>query len=117
MPEIQRLGVTKRWSDAVIHNHVAYFVEVPDDFGLDARGQIAQVLELATKRLKLVGSDLTQLLQVQIYLKDLADAPILNELWDAWIPEGHAPSRACVQAALGNPAMRVEMVLTAAVQS
>ena len=31
MSDIQRIGVTRRWSDAVVHNHVAHFVEVADD--------------------------------------------------------------------------------------
>jgi len=114
MSDIQRIGVTRRWSDVVMHRGTAYFVEVPDDVTQDTRGQIAQVLQQIDDRLKLFGSDRTQLLQVQIYLTDIRDAGILNELWDAWVPEGHAPSRACVQATLGNPNMRVEMVLTAA---
>ncbi len=114
MSQIQRLGVTRRWSDAVIHNGTAYFVEVPGNVEQDARGQIAEALQLVDERLTQIGSDRTRLLQVTIYLRDLNDAPILNELWDAWVPFGHAPARACVQATLGNPAMRVEMVLTAA---
>ena len=31
MSEIERHGVTRRWSDVVVFNRVAYFVEVPDD--------------------------------------------------------------------------------------
>jgi enamine deaminase RidA (YjgF/YER057c/UK114 family) len=39
----------------------------------------------------------------------------MNEVWDAWLPAGHAPPRATVQAALAKPGWRVEMVVTAAV--
>ncbi|MBS0266293.1 MAG: RidA family protein [Planctomycetes bacterium] len=114
MAEIQRIGVTPRWSDVVIHHGVAHFVEVADDPSQDVRGQVAQILAQIEERLALVGSDKTRLLQVLIYLANLQDAPILNELWDAWVPTGHAPSRACVQAGLA-PGYLVEMVLTAAV--
>lgn len=114
MSTIERYGVTRRWSDAVVHRGVAYFVEVPDDMTQDVRGQIAQVLDQIDRRLQIVGSDRTRLLQVLIYLPELTNAPVLNELWDAWVPEGHAPARACVQAALGHPDCRVEMVITAA---
>ena len=114
MSEIQRHGVTRRWSDAVVHQGTAYFVEVADDPNQDIHGQVQQVLAQIDGRLKLIGSDRTRLLQVLIYLADLADGPALNALWDAWVPEGHAPSRACVQAGLA-PKYRVEMVLTAAV--
>ena len=115
MSSIQRHGVTRRWSNAVVHQGVAHFVEVADDPSQDVRGQVTQILSQIEGRLTLVGSDTTRLLQVLIYLADLADGPVLNELWDAWVPEGHAPARACVQAGLA-PGYHVEMVITAAVQ-
>ena len=114
MSEIQRHGVTRRWSDAVIHQGTAYFVEVADDPDQDIHGQVKQVLAQIDRRLKLIGSDRTRLLQVLIYLADLADGPALNAEWDTWVPEGHAPARACVQAVLA-PKYRVEMVITAGV--
>ena len=116
MADIRRIGVTRRWSDAVIHSGTAYFVEVADNPNLDARGQIDQILAQIDARLALFGSDRTRLLQVLIYLADLADGLDLNELWDTWVPEGHAPARACVQVGLA-PGYRVEMVITAAVGS
>lgn len=112
---IRRIGVTRRWSDVVIHGSTAYFVEVADDPQQDVRGQIAQILDQITRRLAGFGSDRTHLLQALIYLADLKDGPILNELWDQWVPAGHAPARACVQVGL-SPGYYVEMVLTAAVE-
>ena len=114
MPDIQRHGVTSRWSDAVIHGGIAYFVEVADDPKQDMHGQVAQILAQIDARLSLVGSDRTRMLQVLIYVADLADGPVLNALWDNWVPAGHAPARACVQVGL-SPGYRVEMVVTAAV--
>lgn len=115
MSEIVRHGVTQRWSDAVVHGHTAYFVEVPDDPKLPAAEQFAQVLRQIDARLEQVGSDRTRLLQVMIYLPDPADLPEFNRQWDAWVPAGQAPSRACVHTALAAPGYRVELVLTAAV--
>ena len=114
MSPIQRFGVTRRWSDAVVHNGVAHFVEVADDPSQDMRGQVAQILAQIDTRLALVGSDRTRLLQVLIYVTDLTQIAILNEQWDAWVPAGHAPSRACVQAGLAAGYL-VEMVITSAV--
>jgi enamine deaminase RidA (YjgF/YER057c/UK114 family) len=116
MSDIQRIGVTRRWSDAVIHRGTAYFVEVADDPHQDASGQIAQILAQIDVRLALFGSDRTHLLQVLIYLVDLKDGTVLNELWDNWVPMGHAPARACVQVGLA-PGYQVEMVITAATKS
>ncbi len=113
MSQIDRIGVTRRWSDAVIHNGTAYFVEVADDPTQDVRGQVQQILTQIDSRLSLFASSRTRLLQVLIYLADLSDGSVLNELWDEWVPLGHAPARACVQAGL-SPGYRVEMVITAA---
>jgi enamine deaminase RidA (YjgF/YER057c/UK114 family) len=114
MSSIKRIGDSPRWSDIVIHNGVARWVEVANDMTQDARGQVAQVLEQINATLEQIGSSRENLLQILIYLSDLNDGPVLNEQWDAWVPRGHAPVRACVQAGLGKGCL-VEMVIEAAV--
>jgi enamine deaminase RidA (YjgF/YER057c/UK114 family) len=111
---IQRIGESPRWSDVVIYNGVARWVEVANDMTADVRSQVAQVLQQIDSTLEQIGSDRHSLLEIMIYLADLADAAVLNELWDAWVPRGHAPIRACVQAGLsGN--CRVELIIHARV--
>ncbi len=112
--EIRRYGSSARWADIVVHRGVARWVEVAEDASLDARGQIAQVLSQIDATLQAVRSDRTRLLEVLIYLADHDDAPTLNELWDAWVPAGHPPVRAMVQAGLAK-GCRVEMIVTAAI--
>ena len=114
MSEIQRYGSSHRWADVVVHRNVAHWVEVAEDPSLDARGQIAQVLAQIDATLDTIQSDRTRLLQVLVYIADMSDADVLNELWDAWVPADHPPVRAMVQVGLGK-ACRVEMVVTAAV--
>ncbi len=114
MDEIQRYGNSKRWADIVVHRGVAYWVEAAEDTSLDARGQIAQVLAQIDATLKTIQSERTRLLQVLVYIADQSDAATLNELWDAWVPDGHLPVRAMVQVGLGKTC-KVEMVVTAAV--
>lgn len=111
---IQRIGTTRRWSDVVLHRGTAYFVEVPDDATTSLESQIEQVLRQVETRLQHIGSSHHQLLQVTIYLPNPADLPIFNALWDAWVPDGTAPSRACVHAPLVDPNYRVELVIVAA---
>jgi len=49
---------------------------------------------------------------------DMADYDAVNAVWDAWVPPGTAPSRACVQVkALAQPGWRVEIAVQAAVRS
>jgi enamine deaminase RidA (YjgF/YER057c/UK114 family) len=113
MSGIQRFGASRRWADVVIHRGVARWVEVAEDAAQDARGQIGQVLSQIDATLEHIGSDRSQLLQVMIFLDDLNDAPVLNAQWDAWVPEGNPPVRACVQAGL-SANLLVEMVIEAA---
>lgn len=112
---IRRLGDSPRWADVVVHRGVAHWVEVAEDAADDSRGQIAQVLAQIDATLAGLATDRTRLLTVTIYLADLADAPLLNEQWDAWVPRGAAPVRACVGAALSG-SLRIEILVTAAVE-
>ena len=114
MSEIQRFGESARWSDIVIYRGEARWAEVADDATVDARSQIAQVLSQINGTLERIQSRRTDLLQVLIFLADLNHSSILNELWDEWVPVGHPPVRACVEAKL-SPGYYVEMVISAAV--
>lgn len=114
MSEIERQGVTRRWSEIVVHQGTAYFVEVASDPSVPARQQFEQLLAQVDERLAQVGSDRTRLLQVVVYLPYPEDVPTFNELWDQWVPTGHAPSRACIHAPLIAPQYRGELIITAA---
>lgn len=113
--QIQRHGTTRRYSDSVIHNDTVYLVEVPSNLDGDITAQTEDLLASVDRLLIQAGSDRSRLLMVTIYLADMADYDAMNGVWDVWVPEGHAPTRACVQARLANPGFRVEMVVTAAV--
>lgn len=112
--QIQRHGSTRRYSDSVVHNGTVYLVEVPSNIDADITGQTENLLASIERLLAQAGSDKSRLLMATIYLADMADYSAMNAVWDAWLPEGCAPARACVQARLANPGFRVEIVLTAA---
>lgn len=44
----------------------------------------------------------------------MADFKAMNAVWDAWIPLGHAPARACGEAKLARAELKVEIIITAA---
>lgn len=114
MSAIRRIGNSRRWADVVLYAGVARWVEVAEDSSADARGQIDQVLRQIDVTLQQVGSDRERLLEILIFLADLKDSPLLNELWDQWVPVGNPPIRACIQTGLAA-GLHVEMVITAAV--
>ncbi|HLT63002.1 MAG TPA: RidA family protein [Pseudohongiella sp.] len=113
--EIQRIHPAKRWSDMTVYNGIAHFVEVPDtDLTADIKGQTQQILEQAEKSLAEIGSDKTRLLSATIYITDLANLAGMNEVWDKWLEDGTAPSRACVKVELVDPRYLVEIAFVAA---
>ena len=113
---MQRFHVGERYSEMAVFQNVAYLAgQVPDDATQDITGQTRQVLAMVDRLLAEAGTDRTQILMAQIYLADLVDYDAMNAVWDAWVPRGHAPPRATVQARLAKPEWKIEIVVTAAV--
>ncbi|MFM2253719.1 MAG: hypothetical protein RJB68_2056 [Pseudomonadota bacterium] len=111
---IQRINPAAQWSDAVVHNGTAYFVEVPES-GTDITSQSQAVFAQAERTLALAGSNKSRLLIATIYLKHMADRTAFNAAWQAWLPEGCAPARVCVCAEMASPDYLLEIAFTAAV--
>jgi enamine deaminase RidA (YjgF/YER057c/UK114 family) len=113
--DIERHGVAARYSEAAVFNGVVYIAGmVPERGDTHIRGQTQDVLEQVQQRLLEAGRDKSRILRAQIYLTDIREIGIMNEVWDAWVVPGTAPPRATVQAALANPDWKIEIVVTAA---
>lgn len=114
-PGITRIGMAARYSEAAVFNGVVYLAGmVPERGDTDIAGQTQDVLAQVQQRLQEAGSDKSRILRAQIYLTDIRDIAAMNAVWDAWVVPGTAPPRATVQAALADPAWRIEIVVTAA---
>ena len=115
MASITRFHVGPRLSETAVHNGTVYLAgQVPDDATQDIGGQTAQVLAMVDRLLAEAGSDKSRILMTQIFLKDISEIGGMNAVWDAWIPAGHTPPRATVQASLAKPDWKIEIVVTAA---
>lgn len=115
MSDISRKHVGPRMSEAVVHQGVVYLAgQVAEDTSLDVGGQTAQVLAAIDRLLAEVGSDKTRILSATIFLADIATFPEMNKVWDAWVPQGHTPARATVEARLAAPGYTVEIKVVAA---
>ena len=86
---IERIDAGVRSSKIVKHNGVAYLT-----------GQVCE------------GDPIQE--HVTIWLADMSDFAGLNEVWNDWVPEGHAPARACGEAKLARDVLRVEFIVDAA---
>lgn len=113
--ELVRHGVAMRYSEAAVFNGVVYLAGmVPERGDTDIAGQTQDVLDQVQARLQEAGSDKSRILRAQIYLSDIRDIDTMNAVWDAWVVPGTAPPRATVQAALADPAWKIEIVVMAA---
>lgn len=116
MSNITRVNMAKRLSDMAVYNGVAYLAgQVADDATQDITGQTAQILSAIDKLLATAGTDKTRLLMVQIFVANMKEFDGMNKAWDAWVPAGHAPPRATIEARLASADYKVEIVVTAAV--
>ena len=112
---IERIEPGVRSSKIVKHNGVAYLTGQVGE-GPDITAQTEECLRRVDALLERAGSDREHMLQVTIWLADMADFAAMNEVWNAWVPEGHAPARACGEARLARDVLKVEMIVTAAIK-
>ncbi len=113
---IKRINIGPRMSAAVVHGQTVYLAgQVADDPKADFTTQTRQVLASIDALLAAAGSDKTHILRAEVFLRSMQDFAALNQVWDAWVPQGHTPARATVESALATPDYRVEIVITAAV--
>ena len=110
---IERLETGARMSKIVKHNGVAYLCGQVGD-GATVADQTRDCLSRIERLLEAAGSSPERILQAVIWLADMTDFAEMNSVWDAWVPAGFAPARACGEARLARPELKVEIIVTAA---
>ncbi|WP_271271443.1 RidA family protein [Aliamphritea hakodatensis] len=112
---IERLETQQRMSRIVKHNGTVYLCgQVAADASADIKEQTQTMLDKVDALLEQAGSDRENMLSATIYVRDMKDFAAMNEVWDAWVPAGHAPARACVEARMARPELLVEISVVAA---
>lgn len=110
---IERQKTDERSSKIVKHNGVVYLTgqvgdgETIAEQAHDCLGRVDALLEEA-------GSSREQILRATIWLSDMAYFGEFNKIWNAWVPTGHAPARACGEVKLAREILKVEIIVTAA---
>ncbi len=113
---ITRLHAGPRMSQAVVHGQTVYLAgQVADQAKAKSVGeQTKEILSAIDRLLAEAGSDRARILSATIYLAEIGTFAEMNAVWEAWIPAGHAPARATVEARLATPAYAVEIACIAA---
>ena len=113
---IQRIDVGARLSKVVVHGDTVYVAGLTADksVGQSVAAQTQEILATIDVLLAKAGTDKSKLLQATIWLQDIRTVDEMNKIWDAWVPAGTAPARACIEARLQSPAKMVEIRVTAA---
>ena len=114
MNTITRMQGGPRMSQIVTHHSTVYLAGQVGHTKDDVTQQTTTCLEQIDALLAEAGSDKTRILQAIIWMADMSDFAAMNAVWDAWVPEGHTPARACGEAKLATPEYLVEFIVTAA---
>lgn len=110
---IERIETGARSSKIVKHNGVAYLTGQVAE-GNTIQEQVRTCLANIDALLLKAGTTRENLLRVTIWLADMNDFDGLNEVWNEWVPTGHAPARACGEAKLARAELKVEFIVYAA---
>ena len=112
---ITRLHPGKRLSEAVKHGNTLYLAgQVADNPNGTIEEQTKEVLAAIDKLLAEAGTSKSKLLSCQVVLNNIADFAAMNSIYDAWIDLANPPARACIEARLASPALKIEIIAIAA---
>ena len=114
MTDIERIKTSERMSQAVICGDFIWLAGQCGTAGGSITEQTKQALEKIENLLVEAGSDKSSLLNTTIWLADIDAYDEMNAVWDAWIPEGTAPARACGESRLAGTGYDVEIICLAA---
>jgi enamine deaminase RidA (YjgF/YER057c/UK114 family) len=113
---INRMETGSRMSRIVIHGDTVYLAGLTANktVGQSLAEQTQEILALIEGLLAKAGTDKSKLLTATIWLSDIRTVDEMNKVWDAWVPPGCAPARACIEALLQGPEKKIEIQVTAA---
>lgn len=112
---IQRYQAGSRMSQAVKCNGFVFIAgQVAKNRKTGITEQTADVLAVIDGLLTEAGTDRSKLVAVNVFLPHISDFDAMNAVYDKWIDPANPPARACVEARLADPDLRIEITAIAA---
>lgn len=103
----QRMSMVVTWP--LTGRMIALSGQVADNRDEGVAAQTQNILAKIDALLAEAGADKTDIVSASIWLSDISTFDEMNAVWDAWVAPGAAPARACVEARLAHPTLKVEI--------
>lgn len=112
--EIKRFDENDRLSLACLSDGIIYLSGAVGDVLLDDfKSQAESLFRKIDESLKNYGSNKDNMISVRIYLRDINNFHIFNEIYEKWLKKNKKPARTCVGAELADKRWLVEMEVVA----
>ena len=85
-----------------------------DNKSASCKAQTEEVLKKIDGYLSDAGSDKSKILWCNVWVADMGEKDQMDAAWRAWIQPDSKPARATVEARLGSPDTRVEIMMICA---
>ncbi len=107
-------GTAQGRNVSAAYKDLVWTVVAADDENLDLVGQTSQALSKLESNLIELGSDKTSIVSAQVYIANIDDKPIMDQVWCEWIGSDpdNWPQRACLGVNLGGNWL-IEVTVTA----
>jgi len=103
-------------SQAVVYGGMVHIAgQVANDRKAGIESQTRDVLAKIDQLLAEAGTSKSRLVAVNVFLPQIGDFEAMNSIYDAWVDPERLPARACVEARLADPDLRIEITAVAAV--
>jgi enamine deaminase RidA (YjgF/YER057c/UK114 family) len=103
-------------SQAVVYGGMVHIAgQVANDRKAGIESQTRDVLAKIDQLLAEAGTSKSRLVAVNVFLPQIGDFEAMNSIYDSWVDPERLPARACVEARLADPDLRIEITAVAAV--
>jgi enamine deaminase RidA (YjgF/YER057c/UK114 family) len=108
------MGIYHGRNKSSAYKDLVWTVATASDTSVDIAQQTLLTLNTIEDNLIELGSDKSRIVSAQVYIANMADKAIMDEVWCQWLGENpqHWPQRACLGVALEGDVL-IEVTVTA----
>ncbi|MBQ4835843.1 RidA family protein [Pseudoalteromonas luteoviolacea] len=110
----RKRGLYEGRNKSSAYKDLVWTVATSFDTQADLAQQTRHTLNTIQKNLNELGSDKARIVSAQVYIANMADKPIMDEVWKEWLGPNpdHWPQRACLGVDLEGDVL-IEVTVTA----